>query len=139
MKRFLKSAVIAAFAVAMLTPIASARGRGGVVVVPYYSFYYGPAFYPRWWGPGWGYYPWYGPTYYRARYEGQVKIETKAKGNAIYVDGGYAGVTGKLKKFPLRPGTHTIELRDSSGHPYYQERVNVIAGKTLKIRPDFPG
>jgi hypothetical protein len=138
MKRFWKSAAIAVFAVALMAPVASARGRGGVVVVPSYSFYYGPAFYPRWWGPGWGYYP-YGPGYYRGPDEGKVKIETKAKGDAIYVDGGYAGVTGKLKKFPLRPGTHTIELRDARGHTYYQERIHVIAGKTLKIHPDYPG
>ncbi len=139
MKRFWKLAAMAAIAVAIVAPGASARGRGTVVLAPYYHrVYYGPAYYPGWWGPGW-YGPWYGPGYHRGPDEGKVKIETKAKGNAIYVDGGYAGVTGKLKKFPLKPGTHTIELRDSAGHTYYQERINVIAGKTLKIHPDFPG
>ncbi|HET7840777.1 MAG TPA: PEGA domain-containing protein [Terriglobia bacterium] len=137
MKRFWKSAAIAFFAIVMMAPVASARGRSGVVVVPYYGFTYGPAYYP-WWGP-WGYYP-YGPGYYyRGPVEGRVKIETKLKGDSIYVDGGYAGVTGKLKKFSLKPGTHTIELRDQKGHQYYSERINVIAGRTLKIRPDYPG
>jgi hypothetical protein len=67
---------------------------------------------------------------------GQVKIETKRKGDSIYIDGGYAGLTGKLKSFPLRPGAHTIEVRDASGRTLHQERVYVIAGKTLKLYPD---
>ncbi len=138
MKPFWKSAAISVFAIAMMAPVASARGRSGVVVVPYYGFYYGPTYYP-WWGGGWWYDPWYGPGYYRGPMEGKVKIETKLKGDSIYVDGGYAGVTGKLKKFSLKPGTHTIELRDQGGHRYFSERINVIAGKTLKIRPDYPG
>ncbi len=143
MKRFLTSAAIALLALVMLAPAAFARGferEGGVVVVhPYYGFY-GPGFYPWWgWGGGWWYDPWYGPAYYRGPNEGKVKIETKAKGNAIYVDGGYAGVTGKLKKFSLRPGTHTIALRDIKGHTFFQERINVIRGKTLKIHPDYRG
>ncbi len=143
MKRFWKPAAIALLALATLAPAASARGfyRGGVVVGGgyFYGPYYGPAFYPGWWGPGWWYDPWYEPGYYRGPAEGKIKIETRYKGDAIYVDGGYAGVTGKLKKFPLRAGTHTIALRDARGHTYYQERVNVIPGKTLKIHPNYRG
>ena len=64
-----------------------------------------------------------------------MKIETHVKNEPIYVDGGYVGVTGKTKKLALRPGTHTIEVRDSREHRMYQERVYVIAGRTVKIYP----
>jgi hypothetical protein len=103
-----------------LTPVASAR--------PFYGFGY---------GFGGGYYPyWGGPGYYGAFplvRTGDVKIVTPVKDEMIYVDGGYAGLTGKLKKFPLRPGNHDIQLRDASGKTLYQERVQVIMGKTTEI------
>jgi hypothetical protein len=112
-------------------PAASARGfsRGFV------GFGFGPAFYPGFYG----YYgPWYGPAYYVPN-AGEVQIVTKHKGDQIIVDGGYAGRTGELKKFPLRPGTHTIELRNANGQTFYQERINVIAGKKIKIQSDYVG
>jgi hypothetical protein len=56
------------------------------------------------------------------------------KGGSIYVDGGFAGETTKLKKFALRPGNHDIEVRDASGYTIYRERVNVLAGKTTDIK-----
>src|SRR5579863_9192280 len=153
MSRILKLSVIAigaaliAFAPA---PPASAAPQRGVVVVrgAYGGGFYGRGFYgggfygPGFYGPGWGWYGgWYGPGWYgpRAYYgprAGQVKIDTKIKGNSVYVDGGFAGVTGKLKKFPLKPGNHDIEVRDRSGHAFYQERVHVIPGKTIKIYAD---
>ena len=135
MKRFLKASAIALLAVLTFVPVASARGR--VVVVG--GFGYGPGFY----GPAWG--GWYGPYrgypygYYPAYNSGNVKIVTHVKGNSVFVDGGFAGVTGKLKKFPLRPGTHNIELRDRDGRTFYQERVEVIRGRTLEIHPDYNG
>jgi hypothetical protein len=66
---------------------------------------------------------------------GKVKFDTKAKDAMVYVDGGYAGTVGSLKTFPLRAGTHNIELRDPSGHAYFQESVNVIGGKTTTLNP----
>ena len=44
-----------------------------------------------------------------------------------------------MKNFPLPAGTHPIELRNDKGQTYYQERVNVIAGKKLKIQSDYAG
>ena len=131
-----KTSVIALAGLLTLAPVASARQ---VVIVrpyyrPYYHRFYGFGFY----GPGW-YNPWYGPTYIPAERTGNVKIETNLKGASILVDGGYAGLTGKLKTFPLRPGNHDIELRDSSGHTFFQERVQVILGKTTKIHVDHVG
>jgi hypothetical protein len=142
MSKFLKGSAIALLVVLIAAPAASARGRGGVFVRPHYYQSYAYPFLG--WGWGWGFGPWYepywwGPSYYRYPATGEVKIETKHKGNSIYVDGGYAGVTGRLKKLRLKPGNHTIELRSPSGRRIYQERVYVIPGKTLKIRPDFSG
>jgi hypothetical protein len=66
---------------------------------------------------------------------GNVKIDTKIKNGSIYVDGGLAGATGKLKKFSLTAGNHDIELRDSSGQTALKETVQVIAGRTVEIKP----
>ncbi len=67
---------------------------------------------------------------------GNVKIKTEVKDASVFVDGGYAGQARKLKKFALRPGTHDIALRDSAGHTFYQDRIDVLRGKTLEIHPD---
>ncbi|HUK88225.1 MAG TPA: hypothetical protein VLT85_11215 [Terriglobales bacterium] len=116
----------------LLVPAASAQHRRVVVrpLNPY--FYYNPFFY----GPYYPDYYGYGPMYVRPERVGYVKIETHLKDARIYVDGGYAGVTGKLKEFPLRPGTHDLVVKDSDGRPIYQERVAVFLGKTTKLRVD---
>jgi hypothetical protein len=134
MTGFLKYSAIALLAFVTFVPAASARGvyyGGG-----YMGGGFGPAFYP---GGYYGYGPWYGPRYYPVSPVGEVQILTKHKGDAIYVDGGFAGRTGELKKFPLRTGTHTIELRNANGKTYYQEKINVISGKKLKIQSDYAG
>jgi hypothetical protein len=114
-------------ALAIFVPVASARPRifiGG---------YFGPGFY----GPA--YYGWYGPAYYApygevpGPYAGKVKFDTKMKDASVYVDGGYAGTVRDLGTFALRPGTHNIELRNPSGQTIFQEKVDVLAGKTTKL------
>ncbi len=135
-----KTPVIVLAGLLTLAPVASARRI--VIVRPYRPYYYrcyghgwyGPGWYDPWWGPRW-----WGPTYVPVPSTGDVKIVTKLKSASIYVDGGYAGLAGKLKKFSLRPGNHNIELRDSGGHTFYQERVLVIAGKTTKLYADPSG
>jgi PEGA domain len=106
-------------------PMASAqRVRGGVVYVepvPVYGPFF-PYAYP---------YP-YGP-YYVARNYGYVKLNTHGQNADIYVDGGYAAKTHKTKKLALRPGNHDIELRDSGGRTFFQERVAVMVGQTTKV------
>jgi hypothetical protein len=120
-------------ALAIFVPVASARPffvGGGFYGPGFYGpayGWYGPAY--GWYGPGWGY------GYVSRPTTGKVKIETKTKDAMVYVDAGYAGTVGELKSFPLRPGTHDIELRDHDGHSFYQERVDVIAGKTTKLVP----
>ncbi len=142
MTRYLKLSVTALtvlLAFAIFVPVASAH-RPNVV----FRGYYGPGFYGRaWYGPAWYGPAWYGPAWYGpygyvpAPTTGSVKIDTKMKDAAVYVDGGYAGTVGKLKTFDLRPGTHDIELRDREGHSFYQERIDVIVGKTIKLTPDL--
>jgi PEGA domain len=129
-RRLLFTVPIALAGLLTLVPAASAAG---VVVVG--RGFYGPY---GWYGPGW-YGPYWGPPYAVVPYTGQVKIKTNDKNAAVFVDGGYAGQAAKLKKFALRPGTHNIELRDPSGHSFYQERVQVIPGKTLEINADYRG
>ena len=118
----------------LLTLVPAASAAQGVVVVGGFYRPYGPA----WWGPGW-YAPYWGPSYAVVPYTGQVKIKTNNKNAAVFVDGGYAGQAAKLKKFALRPGTHNIELRGPSGHTFYQERVQVIPGKTVEIDALYRG
>jgi len=135
MSRFLKVFAIALLALLMVAPLASAQRRGRVIIRGGFGFR-GPAFFGPGWGPYWGY--WGGPYgypygYYAEPAMGEVKIETPAKDALVYVDGGYAGLSGKLRHFHLSPGTHDIELRDPSGKAFFQEHVQVIAGKTIDI------
>lgn len=126
MSRLEKGSLIALATLLTLAPVASAQRGPGF----YGPGFYGPGFYgPRFYGPV------YGPRYTYGQPAGSVKIVTKAKGNSVYVDGGYAGMTGKLKKFQLRPGNHTIEFRDADARTFYQERIQVLAGKTLEVYP----
>src|SRR5215469_936406 len=73
-------------------------------------------------------YPYPYPPNYVARNYGYVKVNAHHRSAAIYVDGGYADRIEKTKQFALRPGTHEIELRDSDGRTFFQERVAVIVG-----------
>ena len=135
MIRYWKYLAIGFLALAVLVPAASAHP--GMYFRGYFGGpFYGPAYY-GWYGPT--YYGRYGPGYYGpyavapAPNVGKVKIETKMKDARVYVDGGYAGTVGDLKTFPLRPGTHNIELRDPSGQSIFQEKVDVLVGKTTKL------
>jgi hypothetical protein len=127
MTRTWKYSAVALLALAIVVPVASAHP--GIV----FRGYFGPGFY----GPA--YYGWYGPAYgepYAVEvgpYVGKVKFDTKMKDASVFVDGGYAGTVGELKTFPLRPGTHNIELRSPSGQTIFQEKIDVLAGKTTKL------
>jgi hypothetical protein len=100
------------------------------------GFYYGGY-------PGWGWYspfyygPYYGP-YYGGMYQngGEIKLETEVKDAEVLINGAYAGTTGKLKSFRLRPGTYMLEIR-APGRTRYAQKVYVVGGKTLHIRPDL--
>lgn len=76
-----------------------------------------------------GYFFWPGgPT-------GKVKFETPLKDAVVYVDGGYAGTVDQARTLKLRPGEHDIEIRGRDGYTFYEDSVDVVAGKTIKITP----
>jgi hypothetical protein len=161
MPRLLRVFGLALLALVMFVPGASAQrggfgghggfgGRGG--------FYGGRAYYGGgwgWYGPAWGwgwygpysYWGWYGYPYAGAYGEGysaeprygDVKITDAAKDARVYIDGGYAGTAGDLKKFHLTNGSHEIELRDPSGHAFHQEKIEVLPGKTVEIQGNAGG
>ena len=68
-----------------------------------------------------------------ARFVGKVKFDTKMKDAGVFVDGAYAGTVRQLGTFPLRPGDHDVELRNPAGQTIFQEHIDVLAGKTLKL------
>jgi hypothetical protein len=132
MTRYWKYAAMGLLALAIFVPAASAHP--GVVFRGYFGGpYYGPAYY-GWYGPAW-----YGPDYYapyameRVPNVGKVKFDTKMKDAQVFVDGGYAGTVKQLGTFPLRPGSHDLELRDPAGQTIFQDKVEVLAGKTIKL------
>jgi hypothetical protein len=130
-RKALAAVVIGAALLAVTVVPTASAAQARLVIRPYgyYPYGYGYGFYgPRWYYPGHYYYLPPGPT------TGDVKIDTHMKGGSIYVDGGFAGQTSKLKKFSLRPGNHDIEVRDATGYTIYRERVQVIVGKTTEIR-----
>jgi len=136
-------AAVAVLSLLLFAPLASARPPGGFAFHGGVGFY-GPSFYygygPGWYGPGygWGYegLGWYEPYgYIPGNAAGRVKIDTKAKDSQVYVDGGYAGTVKQLGTFPLKSGTHEVELRQPNGQTFYKQSVNVIAGKTVDIKP----
>jgi hypothetical protein len=79
------------------------------------------------------YYPYAYPPSYAAGNYGYVKVDTHGQEATLYVDGGYALKTHKSKKLAMRAGNHNIELRDSNGKTFFQERVAVIVGQTTRV------
>ena len=144
MQKLWKAGLIALLAVFILVPagLASAEDRDGGFARPDEDFrgFNDPDFYPGYYGFGFGWgwnNPWYGgwggsPYFFRSR-TGNVKIITKRKDASVYVDEGYVGRAGKVKEIRLRPGPHTIQLRNSSGRVFYQKRVYIVRGRTIKL------
>jgi hypothetical protein len=126
----MKKMLLIASAALMLLPLTvAARGRVGVFMGGGYGF--APM---GWYGYGYGPYS-YGP-YYGVPNVGQVKLDTHVKDAQVFVDGAYAGTSGKLKTMWMRPGTYTIEMR-AAGHPQFAEKIYVVAGKTVHVEPGF--
>jgi hypothetical protein len=128
----MKKMLLIASAALMLLPLTvAARGRVSVFV--------GSGFAPMGWY-GYGYGPFYRPYAYGAYYgvpnAGQVKLDTHVKDAQVFVDGAYAGTSGKLKTMWMRPGTYTIEMR-APGQPQFAEKIYVVAGKTVHVEPGF--
>jgi hypothetical protein len=115
--------------------------------------YWGPGWYgsaawnPWAFGPGWGWYDpfWYSPLAVHPGYwmgfphgegMGEVKLDTEAAQASVYIDGAYAGPVKDRRNIWLRPGTYELQVRDSDKKVYAQ-RIYVLSGKTLRIRPEF--
>jgi hypothetical protein len=121
---------------------------GGITVGASYmrgNPYYGPYGYfgPFWEGPYWSsiYSPyWYSPWIHSGLYNGfsygpgmgELKLPTKSKSAAVYIDGAFAGSADKLKHFWLEPGAYNIEVKDA-GRTAIKERVYVLSGKTILL------
>jgi hypothetical protein len=130
--------IVALAAMLIFTP-APAAAAGGVY---FHGGFYGGGWYHGGWGWGWGpgwYSPYWGPAwgaYYWGPNTGNVKIYTPVKDAQLFIDGGYAGSVAKSKKFPLRPGNHEIALRAPQGQTIYDQRVQVLRGKTTELHPE---
>ena len=122
-----KMLLIASAALVLLPLTVAARGRIGVFMGGGYGF--APM---GWYGYGYGPYG----AYYGVPNVGQVKLDTHVKDAQVFVDGAYAGTSGKLKTMWMRPGTYTIELR-APGQAQFAEKIYVVAGKTVHVEPGF--
>jgi hypothetical protein len=107
---------------------AFARGRVAVFV--------GPGFAPY----GWYGYGWYGPygmyPPFGVPNAGEVKLDTKIKDAEVFINGSYAGTVGQLKTMTMRAGDYKLEIR-APGRTPFQQQIYVVAGKTMKLRPDL--
>jgi hypothetical protein len=121
-------AAVLMLAILYVPPVGAAIGP--VIIRPYH--FYAPVYAPGWYYPQ--RYGYWARSYVVVPQTGDVKINTHLKDDAIYVDGGYAGVTGKLKKFSLRPGNHDIQVRSPAGTMLFDDRVQVLRGKTTEIK-----
>jgi len=141
-RKGLFTAAIALTLIMTTLDIPKATAAQRVVVRPYHVYVYRPVWGPTFYYPSW-YYPYSYPypysygwrqIYVSAPRMGTVKIQTRLKDAGIYVDGGFAGMTGKLKEFSLQPGNHDIEVRNASGQTLFHERIQVLLGKTVEVR-----
>lgn len=128
-----KGLLILAAALMTLAPMSAPAAVRGFVVVgrPYYGGFYRP-----FWGPYWGYGPAYYGPYYAHPNSGEVKLDTKVKDAAVFINGSYAGTTKENKSMYLRPGSYNIDIREA-GQTRYAEKVYVVAGKTLRLHPEL--
>jgi hypothetical protein len=130
----MKRIVVGLTLMTLMAVEAEARVRHGAFFGPRWAPYRGLGLYGGW-GPGWG---WggYGPYHTAGPSAGRIKIETGVKDAEVLIDGGFAGTVSSLKTLSMRPGAYSIELR-APGRNRYAERVYVVAGKTVTLRPDL--
>jgi hypothetical protein len=54
----------------------------------------------------------------------------------VFTNGAYAGTTHQNKSMYLRPGSYNIEIREV-GRTAFAQKVYVVPGKTLHLRPEL--
>ncbi len=79
-------------------------------------------------------YPYAYPPDYMAQNFGYVKIKTHRDEAQVFIDGGFADKIAKASKFALRPGNHTIELRDNDNRTFYKQKVYIVVNKTTELK-----
>jgi hypothetical protein len=140
----MRKALLIGLALLMMTPTLEAQWRrggfGGGPRMAYRGWYGGMGFYPWYpmgWGGPWG---WGGPmigvgTGFGSD-DGKLKVETPLKDAEVLIDGAFVGTVGELKALRLKPGAYNVEVR-ALGRSKYAERVYIVAGRTLKLRPEL--
>jgi hypothetical protein len=136
-------AVLAAAMILFVPSPAAAHGRFGGGFYggwygPYPYGYWGPYYAPYAWGPYWS--PYYGPGaygYYGGRPLGEVRIKSPDKNASVYINGSYAGRAHDLKRFYLKPGAYTIELRTEG--QVMSHRIYVVADRSVRLDFTRPG
>lgn len=111
----------------LLSPHADSRGLGSGNI----GVGYGPGFgtWGGWSGP-------YGYPGYGQPNTGQIKLDTDVKDAEVYIDGAFAGTVRSLKTIRLRQGEYLLDVR-AVGRTSYSEKVYVVTGKTLRLRPEL--
>lgn len=104
---------------------------------PYASFY-APFYYDPFYNSF--YYPSYIAGLHESVGRGHIKLSTpgKDKNAEVYIDNAYAGTVGKLKSIWLDPGAYDLSVKGADGSSF-QQRIYVLSGKTLKIKPELNG
>ncbi|HXY51486.1 MAG TPA: PEGA domain-containing protein [Terriglobales bacterium] len=125
MKRLL---IIGITTVLMMAPLAASAGVR-VLVAPRFGW--------GWYAPYWAPYPYPYGYYGYALPEGTLKFDTSVKDAEVYINGAYAGTVGQLKSLHLVPGSYDIEVR-AAGRSQFEEKVYVVAGKTVHLNPELP-
>ena len=124
-----KGLLILTVALMTLVPMSASAAVRGFVGGGYWGGWYAP-----YWGPYWG------PAYYGGFYgypnAGQVKLDTNVRDAEVFINGAFAGTTRQNKTMHLRPGSYNIEIREA-GLTKFAERVYVVPGKTLRLRPQL--
>ena len=67
---------------------------------------------------------------------GKVEVVDNVDGESIFIDKGFAGLTGELRTFQLPAGPHTIEIKGN--RPYFGEDITVLAGHKLVVNVATP-
>jgi PEGA domain len=134
MKRSTRFALLVAVLVLTFSGAAQAqrlRGGFGVRVVPRWNFNLGVGpYYDPFWGPyyPYGFYPGIYP--YVVENPTAVRVEGVPKGAQAFVDGYFAGTSGRV---PTTPGGHAITLY-LAGYRTITEHIYVAPGSTLKMK-----
>lgn len=122
-----KMTLLVASALMALAPLGASAAVRVFVGGPVVGYgWYGPR--PYYWGPAYG----YAPYYYNNT--GTVKIDSKVNDAQVFIDGSYAGTVKDNHTMHLRQGNYVIEVRHG-GQTMFSEKVYVTNGKTMHITP----